>query len=398
MSSFLLLSSLLIGCNASNEEGQSANETNTEDTLKIYTTIYPLEDFAKKIGGDLVEVENILPPGVDAHTYEPTTKAMVEIAEADGFIYSGVGFESFTEKVQESLNSEDVAFINAGEGIEYIEGHEEEAAHDETEHAEEEAAHDESAHAEDEAAHDESEHTEDEAAHDENAHAEDEAAHDENAHAEDEAAHDESAHTEDEAAHDENAHAEDEAAHDESAHAHDHGDQDPHVWIDPIHSITLAENIKDALIELNPEGKQTFEDNFQALKTQLEDLDQSFKDVISNAEKKEILVSHAAYGYWENRYGIEQISVLELSPTEEPSQKELQTIIETAKEHEINYIIFETNVTSNVTDIVQAEIGAEALTLSNLESITEEDVKNNEDYFSIMERNLETLKTALSSK
>ncbi|UGB29912.1 metal ABC transporter solute-binding protein, Zn/Mn family [Metabacillus sp. B2-18] len=374
MSSFLLLSSFLIGCNASNEEGQSANETNTENTLKIYTTIYPLEDFAKKIGGDLVEVENILPPGVDAHTYEPTTKAMVEIAEADGFIYSGVGFESFTEKVQESLNSEDVAFINAGEGIEYIEGHEEEAAHDETEHAEDEAAHDESAHTEDEAAHDE------------------------NAHAEAEAAHDESAHTEDEAAHDENAHTEDEAAHDESAHAHDHGDQDPHVWIDPIHSITLAENIKDALIELNPEGKQTFEDNFQALKTQLEDLDQSFKDIISNAEKKEILVSHAAYGYWENRYGIEQISVLGLSPTEEPSQKELQTIIETAKEHEINYIIFETNVTSNVTDIVQAEIGAEALTLSNLESITEEDVKNNEDYFSIMERNLETLKTALSSK
>lgn len=326
MSSFLLLSSLLIGCNASNEEGQSANETNTEDTLKIYTTIYPLEDFAKKIGGDLVEVENILPPGVDAHTYEPTTKAMVEIAEADGFIYTGVGFESFTEKVQKSLKSEDVAFINAGEGIEYIEGHEEEATHDES------------------------------------------------------------------------AHAEDEAAHDETEHAHDHGDQDPHVWIDPIHSITLAENIKDALIELNPEGKQTFEDNFQALKTQLEDLDQSFKEVISNAEKKEILVSHAAYGYWENRYGIEQISVLGLSPTEEPSQKELQTIIETAKEHEINYIIFETNVTSNVTDIVQAEIGAEALTLSNLESITEEDVKNNEDYFSIMERNLETLKTVLSSK
>ncbi|PGT91105.1 metal ABC transporter solute-binding protein, Zn/Mn family [Bacillus sp. AFS040349] len=386
MSSFLLLSSLLIGCNASNEEGKSANETNTEDTLKIYTTIYPLEDFAKKIGGDLVEVENILPPGVDAHTYEPTTKAMVEIAEADGFIYSGVGFESFTEKVQKSLNSEDVAFINAGEGIEYIEGLEEEAAHDESAHAEDEAAHDESAHAEDEAAHDESAHTEDEAAHDESAHTEDEAAHDESAHAEDETAHDESAHTEDE------------AAHDESAHAHDHGDQDPHVWIDPIHSITLAENIKDALIELNPEGKQTFEDNFQALKTQLEDLDQSFKDVISNAEKKEILVSHAAYGYWKNRYGIEQISVLGLSPTEEPSQKELQTIIETAKEHEINYIIFETNVTSNVTDIVQAEIGAEALTLSNLESITEEDVKNNEDYFSIMERNLETLKTALSSK
>jgi len=320
LSTVFFISSILVGCNSNGDTSSSQSATDS-DTLKIYTTLYPLEDFTKKIGGDLVEVENVIPPGADAHTFEPSTKDMVNIAEADGFIYSGVGFESFAEKAQESLKDEDVTFISAGEGIELL---------DQTEHA-----------------HDETEHSHDEAT------------------------------TEEE-------------------HVHDHGDTDPHVWIDPILSIQLAENIKNALTELHPDGKETFENNFEALKTQLNELDQSFSEVVNNASKKEILVSHAAYGYWESRYGIEQISVLGLSPTQEPSQKELQTIIETAKEHDIKYIIFETNVSSNVTDIVQSEIGAEALTLNNLETLTDEDITNKEDYFSIMKKNIETLEKALN--
>jgi zinc transport system substrate-binding protein len=326
ISIILLIAISLVACNGGGTSKQSTNDESTDSNkLKVYTTIYPLEDFTKKIGGDLVEVESILPPGADAHTYEPTSKLMVDIAKSDGFIYSGVGIESFAEQIEESLAKENVAFINAGEGIELLAHTEEEATH---EHEEEEHAHEEDTHEEE----------------------------------------------------------------------HVHGDNDPHVWIDPILSITLAENIKNALVELHPNGKETFEENFQQLKSQLEDLDKSFTEVVNQSDKKEILVSHAAYGYWEKRYGIKQISVLGLSPTEEPSQKELQSIIETATEHEINYVIFESNVSSNVTDIVQAQIGAEALTLSNLETVTDEDIKNNEDYFSIMKKNLETLKKALSSK
>jgi zinc transport system substrate-binding protein len=325
---FLLVISLA-ACGGGNTSSQSTNNQSSDSKLKIYTTIFPLEDFTKKIGGDLVEVESIFPPGTDAHTFEPTTKMMVDIANADGFIYSGVGIESFAEKIEKSLEKENVAFINAGNGIDLLE-HE----------------------------------------------------HEDEAHSDEEATHEDEAHTDEETSHE----------------GHDHGDNDPHVWLDPVLSITIAENIKNELVELHPEGKETFEKNFQQVKSQLEELDKSFTDIVSKSNKKEILVSHAAYGYWEERYGIEQISVLGLSPTDEPSQKELQTIIETAKKHDINYVIFETNVSSNVTDIVQAEIGAEALTINNLESLTEEDIKNNEDYFSIMKKNLETIEKALSSK
>jgi zinc transport system substrate-binding protein len=315
----LMLGTALAGC----AENDQNTKDNGKDKLKVYTTIFPVQDFTKKIGGDAVEVESIYPSNADAHTFEPSTKDMVAMSEGDAFIYSGVGLEGFAEKATETLKSEEVKIIKAGDGIELAE-----ASHDEENHEE---------------------------------------------HA-------------DEESHDEHAEGD----------AHDHGDKDPHIWLDPALSIQMAENIKNGLIELQPESKDKFEKNFETLKSDLEKLDADYKKTIDAADKKEILVSHAAYGYWEERYGLQQISVLGLSPTQEPSQKQLQSIIETAKEHNINYIIFENNVNSKIADIVKTEIGAESLTLSNLESISEEDTKNNEDYFSLMERNLETLRTALS--
>ncbi|MBD8068559.1 metal ABC transporter solute-binding protein, Zn/Mn family [Bacillus sp. PS06] len=314
----MIISIFLSGC--------SEEQSVSDDKISIYTTIYPLEFFTEKIGGEHISVSSIIPPGADAHTFEPTARTMTQIAEADGFIYTGIGLEGFVDAVTESLSKEKVAFIAAGDGIDL---HSEEVVqdHEEDDHAHEEENHD----------------------------------------------HEES------------------ASHDD----HDHGDVDPHVWIDPILSISLAENIKEALIKLAPEHTEEFEQSFLALKEELEALDQEFQQAVSSAAHHEILVSHAAYGYWESRYGIEQISVTGLSPTQEPSQRQLQTIIETAKEHDIKYILFEQNVTGKVAEVVKKEIGAEALMLHNLESLTDDDLQNNEDYLSLMRKNIETLQKAM---
>ncbi|GAF19172.1 zinc ABC transporter, periplasmic-binding protein ZnuA [Bacillus sp. JCM 19046] len=57
----------LSACSNTNEEPQ-----NMDEQITIKTSIFPYEDWAKKIGGDYVDVENIVPIGADAHTYEPT--------------------------------------------------------------------------------------------------------------------------------------------------------------------------------------------------------------------------------------------------------------------------------------------------------------------------------------
>ncbi|MFD1739190.1 metal ABC transporter solute-binding protein, Zn/Mn family [Bacillus salitolerans] len=342
----LSLGSFLFGCGANEESAKS----NASAKLKIYTTIFPLEDFAKKIGGDHVEVVSVFPPGVDAHTFEPTAKTMVDIAKADGFIYSGAGIEGFVEAAIDALKNENVKMVKAAEGIELVSLGDH--AHDDND-------------------------SESESGHDDHAH-------DDNG-------------SESESGHDDHAHDEHDSTGQEEGHdSHNHGDLDPHVWLDPTLALQLADTILHALEELKPEAKEEFEENFDTLKQQLEELDQKFKEAVEHAPKKEILVAHAAYGYWETRYGIEQISVTGLSPTNEPSQKDLRTIIETAKNHNIKYVIFEQNVSTKVAEIVRNEINAEALTLHNLEALSDENVKNSEDYFSLMERNIETLKIALS--
>jgi zinc transport system substrate-binding protein len=405
----LLVGLTLAGCSSSKE---SANQNNSEATkLTVYTTIYPLQDFAKKIGGEFVDVESIYPPNVDAHSFEPSTKDMMKLAEADLFIYSGAGIEGFTEKAEQALKNEKVMIVKAAENAEMIESshdhsHEGEDAHSEEEHHDEEAAHSDEEHHDEEAAHSDEEHHDEEAAHSNEEHHDEEAAHSDEEHHDEEAAHSDEEHHDEEAAHSDEEHHDEEAAHsDEEQHDEEntHSDEkhqaknlDPHVWLDPIRSIKLASNIKDSLIELMPERKQEFEQNFAQLEKDLKELDNEFKNVIDRAVNKHLLVAHEAYGYWSNRYGIIQIAVNGLSPTQEPSQRELTKLIEEAKEHDLKYIAFEQNVSSRVAEIIQREIGAETVTLYNLESISAEDIKNQEDYFSLMRKNLQVLEKVLN--
>ena len=318
----LLIALLLTGCAEDSRE-----ESKNSDVLQVYTTVYPLQFFAEEIGGEYVEATSIYPPGADEHTFEPSQKDMMKIADADVFFYVGLGLEGFVEKVKGTFQNENVVLLGAGEHIHLD--------HDDTNQEEE--------------------HLEDEAHHDEDSH---------------------SQHSEDE--------------------AHDHGGIDPHVWIDPIYSKELAESIKDQLIEQLPAHSETFEQNFEELAKNLDTLDTQFTELVKNAKHKEIIVAHSAYGYWETRYGIKQISISGMSTTSEPSQKELQTLIEHGKEAGLKYVISEQNYDSKLAEIVQKELGAQPLTLHNLSVLTENDLAKKETYFSLMEKNLQTLEKALN--
>lgn len=184
---------------------------------------------------------------------------------------------------------------------------------------------------------------------------------------------------------------EEEAKNDE----HNHGEFDPHIWLDPVRTKELLDVLKEELVTLDPEHEEFFEERTEELKIQLDQLDQEFKDVISTKQNPKILVSHAGYGYWESRYGIEMIAVQGLSTSDEPSQKELEDIIDQAKNNNVEYLIFEQNIASHVSEILQSELGLNALKIHNLEVLTEQNQKDHEDYFSIMRNNLEVLQKAL---
>src|SRR5690625_3269717 len=278
------------------------DELNNRELL-LYTSVYPIQFVTEQIAGDVATVKSIYPPGVDAHTYEPTTKEITAIANANAFIFIGGGMESFAKTAAEALRSQHVHLVELSSYSElFLTSNKKEAVNE--------------------------------------------------------------------------------------------ANLDPHIWLNRLRMVQIGEIIKDVLIELSPQNEEKFTHNFLELKEELTKLDESFESTLMSKEQKEVLVTHAAYGYWENRYGIEQIAISGLSSSDEPSQKELANIARFALDKDIHYVLFEQTSSSRIGTIIQEYIQAEKLYIHQLEVLTEEDIKNNETYLTLMYKNLDMLDKA----
>jgi zinc transport system substrate-binding protein len=74
--------------------------------LTVAAAFYPIEEIVRRVGGDAIDVVTLVPPGEEAHEYDPTPKQLTKLAEADVVFYLGQGFQPNVEKALESLPSE----------------------------------------------------------------------------------------------------------------------------------------------------------------------------------------------------------------------------------------------------------------------------------------------------
>lgn len=328
---------------ACGDTSSTTEKSNTKDKLTIYTTVYPLSYFTERIGGDFVEVSSIYPPGANEHTFEPTQKDMMHLADADLFFYIGLGLEGFVENAKKTLANEDVTLVATADQVS------DEKLAVSTGHSHEEETN----------THDDHEATEG------------------HAHEEETAATDD---------------------HEAGSHEdHDHGDVDPHVWLSPVISQDLALSIKNALVEKMPSQEAVFTKNYDELVKELQELNDEYTAMAHSAKQKNFFVSHAAFGYIAGEYDLTQVPIAGLNSQNEPSQKELTAIVDKAQDLDIHYILFEQNVSSKLAEVIQKEVGAKSLVLHNLSVLTTDDVKNNETYFTLMKKNIQTLNTALNA-
>lgn len=113
-------------------------------------------------------------------------------------------------------------------------------------------------------------------------------------------------------------------------------------------------------------------------------------------QNKKILLQHTHHSYWETEYGLHQIPIAGVSTSDEPSQKKLKSIVEKIEAEKIPYIMLEQNTNSKIADVIQQETNTKTLTLHNLETLTQKDIEQKRDYFSIMNDNLKALKEGLN--
>lgn len=176
---------------------------------------------------------------------------------------------------------------------------------------------------------------------------------------------------------------------------HEHGEMDPHVWLSPNNAKAMAEKIKNALVEADAGNKDYYEANYSKLAEDLDRLHQKYKETLSALPKKEIVVSHQAFGYLAHDYGLTQKAIMGLAPDAEPTAQDMKEISQFVRENNVKYIFFEELVSDALANTLAKDLQIETLVLNPLEGLTDEQLAAGEDYFSVMENNLDHLVKAL---
>ena len=171
---------------------------------------------------------------------------------------------------------------------------------------------------------------------------------------------------------------------------------DSHVWLSPSSATRMVEKIRDGLAQADPAGAAIYELNALALTSQLVSLELSFASGLTGCALNVAVVSHEAYGRLLAPLGVEQIGLSGLSAeAAEARPRTVAAIADRMRELGIKHVLFEPILSSKLAEAVAAETGATLLPLHPLESLTPAEVSAGDDYFSVMARNLQSLKTAL---
>ena len=98
------------------------------------------------------------------------------------------------------------------------------------------------------------------------------------------------------------------------------------------------------------------------------------------------------------RYNFTTLHILGLSPEEDPSPKTIAEVAAVAKKKNLKYIFFENAASPKLAQTIAQEIGAQTLVLNPIETLSDTDRAAGQDYLSLMNTNLQNLRTAMICK
>lgn len=179
-------------------------------------------------------------------------------------------------------------------------------------------------------------------------------------------------------------------AHAGEEHTEDSAALDPHFWLDPARMSDVTQGVTDALVEQDPAHKTAYQNNADALISDLGDLDAAFTTGLSTCEQPDMVTTHEAFGYLASKYGLNQIGITGISPDAEPSAARLAEVAGIVKETGVDTIYSEVLIGAGIAQTVADETGAAVLTLDPVEGLT--DASAGSDYLEVMQANLDALR------
>lgn len=266
---FFLIASLslalLAGCGA--DDSPSGDR---DGPLKVVTSFTIIEDIAREIGGDNLEIHNLVPTGTDPHEYEPLPEDIKAATDADVLFYNGLNLEGGKDgwffKMIESVDQDEEKVFSLTERVEpmYLtseDGQEEEI--------------------------------------------------------------------------------------------------NPHSFIDPAVGIKMAEDMRDALMEVDPDNKDIYEEKAGEYIGRLEEIDQDYEEKIGDIPEDEriLVTSERAFQYMADHYGLKEGYIWAIDTEENGSPEQIRSLIEFLDENEVPVLFIESNVDERPMETVSDETG-----------------------------------------
>jgi zinc transport system substrate-binding protein len=169
---------------------------------------------------------------------------------------------------------------------------------------------------------------------------------------------------------------------------------DPHIWLSPKNAMIQVQNIRDALVEIDPDNRTTYESNAASYMKELEGLDREIRDEVQLWSSRELVSFHSAFKYLVRDYGLVQAAVIQETPEIAPSPKHIAEVIDTIKSRKINAIFTEPMVSHKIVDSLAGDLNLQVYSLDTLET----GMPDRKWYIDKMRTNLGILRKALNRK
>jgi zinc transport system substrate-binding protein len=167
------------------------------------------------------------------------------------------------------------------------------------------------------------------------------------------------------------------------------GGTDLHIWLDPIRLARIARTIAATLGDVA---------SADALARRLRALDRAYQNGLRTCVRREVVTSHAAFGYLAARYHLVQVPLTGLAPETEPTARDIVRLVDEVRRTGATTVFTEPLVSGDLAATVAREADVATAVLDPVESIRRDQADAGADYFTLMRANLAGLRKALGCR
>ena len=308
----------------------------------VVSTSFPGYDFARAVTKNTnISTKMLVKPGAETHTYEPTPQDIIDIKNADMFIYVGGDSDTWVEKILKDVDTKKTHVVKLVDLVstveeEIVEGMEDEDEHDHDHDHDHDHKHD----------------------------------HDHDHH------------------HDHESHA----------HKHDHEEEeegleiDEHVWTSPKNAMEIVKKIAKVASEIDVDEKTKINDNAEKYVAEIAQVDKDLHQTIDGKISEIVVADRFPFRYFADEFGLKYAAAFSgCSEQTEASAKTISFLINKVKQDKVKKIYKIELSNGKIAETVSKDTGAEVLELHSAHNVTAEDFSKGVTYVDLMKRNLVAL-------